>query len=330
MLRSTIVMMGIALGLVACGDETVTPTDDAGADGVDSGARIDSGTRADAGPDAGIAGDPYEAAQAAQRTMTAELCECSYMEQGFASAADCVAANLGSSQAQACDQVGYDAAPDALAHYFSCITHNNRALSTCLEAADCDTAAIDACEGVECDDPPMAAAEAYVAARGPCVAEMITGPAGTCPEGALVMTTGMAVFAGTTIGAGNDSSGGTTECGGEDAPDRAFRWAAPSAGTYVFDTVGSTFDTILYLRGACTETTTLACSDDIEVAANNLRSRTMLTMTAGQEIVVIVDGYGDAGAGDFVVNIEPMSTTPTDGGMPMDAGVADAGTTPKP
>jgi hypothetical protein len=328
-LRSTIVMMCLALALGGCDEGTVTP--DAGG-GVDSGPGVDSGTTTtDAGVDAGVEGDPFEAAATAQDRITTALCACLYMDQGYASAADCEAGEGGSTEAAACEEAGYDAARAALATYFSCQTHNNRALAACFEAAACDPGALDACEGVDCADPPMAAAEAFVTARDACVATMITGAAGTCPEGDVVMTTGAAVFSGTTIGAGNDSNGGSMTCGGEDAPDRAFRWAAPAAGTYVFDTVGSLFDTILYLRGACTDTTTLACNDDIEVEVNNLRSSVMLTMTAGQEVVVIVDGYGDVGAGDFVVNIELSTPTPpADGGMPMDGGVpmTDGGPTP--
>ncbi|AKF08040.1 hypothetical protein [Sandaracinus amylolyticus] len=303
-------MVLLALALVACGDDDggTTPMNDAG--GADGGGADAGGGTGDAGggggSDAGIEGDPFDAVQMAQVSLATTLCGCDYEAQGFASAEDCVLGNAGSTEARACDRAGWEAVSDEAAAetYFACQAHGARALSQCAADAECDAEALEECGGAECANPPEAIATAFLGAVAECVESTIVGTtASTCPEGETSSALGEAVFSGTTTLAGADLAGGTEECDGADAPDRAFRWTAPAAGTYVFDTIGSTFDTLLYLRAACDATENLACNDDVDVEAGNTRSRVMLTATEGQEVIVVVDGYSDVDAGRFVVNI---------------------------
>ena len=79
--------------------------------------------------------------------------------------------------------------------------------------------------------------------------------------------------------------------------DQLYRWRAPAAGRYVFDTVGSDFDTVLAITGAdCAET--LACSDDAE----GLQSRVEIDLEADQEVRVVISGFRGRD-GTFRLNI---------------------------
>lgn len=100
-----------------------------------------------------------------------------------------------------------------------------------------------------------------------------------------------------TLGGGSDKLNGS--CGGVDAPDRALGWTAPADGTYVFDTFGSAFDTVLYaLDGGCAGAE-LACNDDV---GGMVQSRLVLVLTEGQTVVLVVEGYAGA-TGSYVINV---------------------------
>ncbi|MCK6551504.1 hypothetical protein L6R52_37050, partial [Myxococcota bacterium] len=133
----------------------------------------------------------------------------------------------------------------------------------------------------------------------------------SCPVDAeLGSTLGQLVAASTTglVDADRGSCGGG---GGE----RRYRWSAPHDGTFTFDTLGSTFDTVLYVRDGACDGAELACNDD----SSGLQSRVDVSLVAGQTVVVWVDAYGAGDAGDFVLNVTEASS-PTDGGVPDDGG----------
>lgn len=105
-----------------------------------------------------------------------------------------------------------------------------------------------------------------------------------------------AVEMGSTVGEVNSSSG---SCGFGDAPDVAYTFTAPEAGTYIFDTEGSAFDTVLYaFDGETCEGAELACNDQ---AIGN-QSRIVLDLAADQQITVVVDGWS-TGQGDYILNV---------------------------
>ncbi|MBI4820762.1 MAG: hypothetical protein HY791_31145 [Deltaproteobacteria bacterium] len=138
-----------------------------------------------------------------------------------------------------------------------------------------------------------------------------------CPDADLGSATGR-VAAGTTFGAANRSN---PWCSYSYSGDRSYSWTAPRDGTFVFDTVGSRFDTILEITDSpsCFGPG-LGCNDN----PASFGARVTLTMYAGQTVVVTIDGYADQ-QGDFVldVNEAPPGVCPTqDIGSRVGTGVA--------
>lgn len=101
---------------------------------------------------------------------------------------------------------------------------------------------------------------------------------------------------GTTVGAGNDVEP-PPAClsiplsGGEDV---LYEWTAPAAGTYVFDTRQTPFDSVVYVLDGCGGTV-LACNDDPE-GFGVLGSRTEVALGAGQTVLVVVDSASTSGS----------------------------------
>ncbi len=102
------------------------------------------------------------------------------------------------------------------------------------------------------------------------------------------------IYTGTTGGFGNDTS---PSCTSSSAPDVALAFTAPADGNYAFDTEGTSWDTVLYLHGSCSGGE-ITCNDDF----TGLQSRVTASMTAGQTVIVIVDGYSTNG-GNFRLNV---------------------------
>ncbi len=128
-----------------------------------------------------------------------------------------------------------------------------------------------------------------------CAADPIC--AASCPDDVLSNVL-PATDGGTTAGALDENS--PTCVGYSTAGDQSWEFTAPAAGTYTFDTVGSTYDTVLYALDGCAGAE-LACNDDI--APGNLRSEITLNLAAGQTVILIVDGYG-VGSGAYTLNAQ--------------------------
>ena len=116
----------------------------------------------------------------------------------------------------------------------------------------------------------------------------------TCVDEDLGNATGAAVATGSTAGQGNDFTPG---CVMSSAADVAFVWTALVGGTYTFDTVGSTYDTVLYAREDCMGAT-LACNDDTVMT----QSQISLDLVAGQSVMLVVDGWNNS-TGNYVLNV---------------------------
>jgi hypothetical protein len=117
-----------------------------------------------------------------------------------------------------------------------------------------------------------------------------------------------------TLNQPNLLGGATCGDGGNTGAERSYRYRAPSDGFYTIDTVETEgvdepFDTLLYVRrsGDCNGAE-LACNDN--AAAGVLQSQVGLTLRAGEEIAIIVDGAGGA-RGNFQLRIGRSEQSPT-------------------
>jgi hypothetical protein len=108
--------------------------------------------------------------------------------------------------------------------------------------------------------------------------------------------------AGSTTGP-SESSASICPVGGGGGPETTFEFTAPVDGLYSIDVLeGTLFDTVLYVRDGDCSGVELACNDD--VVPSIFQSRVDLFLTAGQTIVVFVDGYSAGDFGSFVLQVD--------------------------
>ncbi len=125
-----------------------------------------------------------------------------------------------------------------------------------------------------------------------------SGLPGACPIFTMAAGAG-AIAGGSTLGLENNQGG---SCGGDGAPEAIIVWSAPTTGTWTLDTIGSDFDTVLYVRSGTCSGTEVDCNDD----SSSTQSSVTITATAGESYYIFVDGYS-SNSGNFVLNA-------TDGG----------------
>lgn len=294
----------------------------------------DAGTDARVGRDTGPAGDPFAAFRTALTEEATAVCTCIWMDNGFKNIDACVSDRLMNVYRVQCDEVGYNAARTMSAASYRCQAPAFSQFATCRTAAGCATGAAGDAARMACRDTIQAAlmscpdlpAAATDAARM-CIIDMFLGPAGTCPaSGAPWMGTG--TFMTTTLLAGDDENpfndtcfpGAMTVPGLEISADVAHRWVAPAPGRYTISTMGTDFDTILSVKNACSDMLPFVCNDDIDTMGGNVASSVVVEATsAGQEFIVVIDGFTVEASG-------PVTVVVTSGGMVPDAGVmTDAG-----
>ncbi|MEZ4431162.1 MAG: PPC domain-containing protein [bacterium] len=159
-----------------------------------------------------------------------------------------------------------------------------------------------------CDDPDACTDGAVersacpagggVRERSCVVGEWSEGPCAgaVCPAAQLAVLGQQrgALVAGTSQLAGSCGTSGIS-------PESTWSFTAPAAGDYTFDTLGSNFDTVLYLRSACGDAASeIACNDDR--GGGGTTSRITTNLAAGQRITVVVDGYNGR-VGDYFLTI---------------------------
>ena len=130
-------------------------------------------------------------------------------------------------------------------------------------------------------------------------------------------STGDEIGSGSTTGMGDDYSG---SCGGSGGADVAYLWTAPTTGRYQFDTIGSSFDTLIRLflaesggglgegvlcgsGGSSGDASDLGCDDD---SGGSLTSSLTYSVTEGTEYVVVVDGFSSGSSGEYLLSINSL------------------------
>ena len=94
-----------------------------------------------------------------------------------------------------------------------------------------------------------------------------------------------------------ESDDETLSCGTASATEALFSWRAPATDYYVFDTIGSEFDTVIALKNEC-DGAELACNNNLstDATASELVQKIML----GRNLIVAVEGFaGDQGSGQL-------------------------------
>jgi hypothetical protein len=122
---------------------------------------------------------------------------------------------------------------------------------------------------------------------------------GTCPDEDLGSTI-PSTPSNTTVGGSNFSAG---SCGGFGSNDYSYTFTAAEQGLYTFDTTGSDFDTVLYLRDGGCLGAEIACS----VSTMGSGAQITQSLAAGQDVVVTVDGDGAEGNFQLLVDFSPTS-----------------------
>ena len=170
------------------------------------------------------------------------------------------------------------------------------ASGTCFDGCpfvDCDGLCIDiSSDPLHCGRCFFPCEDGESCLKGDCVGGTCADPVcGICEAQVLAPATSLTLF-GTTFGA---QDGFTPGCAGTQSAEVSYLFTAPESGTYGFDTVGSSFDTVLSLLGpnGCFET---ACDDDTIGVA----SRVEAFLAAGDQVQVVIDGFR---LGDFQLNI---------------------------
>jgi len=124
-----------------------------------------------------------------------------------------------------------------------------------------------------------------------------SGAPPVCPTSTLGTALPITV-SGSTSGAGN---GFVPACSSSNAPEHTFTFTAPISKLYNFDTIGSSFDTVLSVLGGTCSGASLGCDDD--GAGFGTASLVSVFLNAGQTVTVIVDGFG-GGSGSYVLHVQ--------------------------
>ncbi len=84
-----------------------------------------------------------------------------------------------------------------------------------------------------------------------------------------------------------------------------FSFTAPRSATYIFDTAGSSFDTVLYAYGPACEGPELGCNDD---SNGTLAASLGLSMVAGDTVILVLDSFGETG--EWTLGVRETGTCP--------------------
>jgi hypothetical protein len=127
-----------------------------------------------------------------------------------------------------------------------------------------------------------------------------------CPQQLLTGPLPISVT-GSTLGVSNEM-GSESVCGGGQSGEHAYLFTAPAAGTYVFDTIGSSFDTSLWVYAGECGTEVLGCNNDFEAEVST-DSWIAVELDAEQTVTVAVDGWIGA-EGDYQLNVDSAGPSP--------------------
>jgi hypothetical protein len=326
---------------LACGDDDAGGVDGGPDAGADATSPVDTGTRPDAPgtdaptsdaftedafmPDDAFTPDALVADAGSDAAMSDDAGTDSGPMPGcvdFTASAAGVAAVSGTTTgmgddflSDTCDGSGPDVAilftaPEAGSYAFAANTDFDSVLA--LHDPDCDALVERACTDDTGDDLDAtistyldAGAQVIVVLDGLDVDEEgafsldITRLADTCPDALLGSGIGTALARDELTAAAGDHR--SSSCGyGGGGYDLTYSWSAPADGSYTFALENTPLDLILTLLDGDCRSPELACNDD-SVGASE--SEVTVTLSAGQNVTIVVDGFSVDELGLFDVSI---------------------------
>ena len=290
---------------------------DAGTSGIDGS--VDGATpdgAAEAGPADG-GGTPQRRLIAAEAARRAAFCRCFAGTFLFDTEAACISGLDPGPDYAACRNAAFNANPAVFGPSVACNASAQEAALACEQAAGCMIGGFNDCqlrlEQELANNAACVLDSEYFNALATCAAEEAIGdPLGDCPG---PMLSGSFIV-GDTVGSGSDYDLVDSPCfprntAGDPvnrgSADQGFQWQAQTAGDVIIDTIGSTFDTVLYLADSCTETTSIECNDDYDNGVITPRqSRIRVPVTSGQILNVVIDGFSRPAFGAAVANFTAL------------------------
>ena len=113
---------------------------------------------------------------------------------------------------------------------------------------------------------------------------------GTCAT--ATPTAGFGTFFGSTLGLTDDYQAG---CAASPSGDEVYTFVAPADGSVCVSSLGSDFDTVVYVRTDCEAgSSEIACNDDAPGLGLGVESQLQFEADAGSTYFVFIDGYGFA------------------------------------
>lgn len=247
--------------------------------------------------------DPFFTDRLVTDDWLAAECECDFADRGFPSVEACVLVETNDAEVMDC-YASVSATLDASVDYLGCFAAFTSSRAGCIRASTCDPAEVDACdmrdEEIRCCDSPTSEEFDAAMAAADLVRDCLTGGADACPVSTSVAV-GAAVFTGSTVGAGNDFEDGCAS----DAPDHSLMWTAPTAGDWIIDTAGSSFDTQIAVYQDCAAAVVRDCDTGLveDTTLPDGTTDVRVTLAADETVVIVVGGNHGAAAGSYVVNI---------------------------
>ena len=184
----------------------------------------------------------------------------------------------------------------------SCVSYLPHATVSCV-ASVCT--AVCSAGYLDCDGDPLTGCEAAIGPSNCGACDVVcTAPqfcaksfaCATCAPIDLGSTVPQTVT-GTTIGKGDQFD---SYCGYGNAPDVHYSFTAPATAAYTFDTIGSSFDTVLEVRNGGCDGPRLTCNNDGGGAGT---SKLTVSLAQDQVVTIIVDGrYGSQGS--YTLNVK--------------------------
>ena len=329
---------GPSLGCSLIADGSQFQGGDAGTTASDGG--VDGQAPDGGGPDGAVG--PQQRLIAVEAARREAFCQCFAETFLFDSETDCVEGLDPGPGYAMCRTDVFRRDPDTFGPGVACSAIAQEATLACERAAGCMPGEFNDCQlrlDQELASNRMCALDSeYFTEVAECASlEVVGDPLGDCPG---PMLSGSFIV-GDTVGSGSDYDLVDSPCFPRNAAgdpvnrgaaDQGFQWQAQTPGDVLIDTIGSNFDTVLYLTDGCDQTTSTECNDDYDNGVITLRqSRIRVPVTTGQVLNVVIDSFARQSFGAAVANFtalgcadQPTDSIPRAVGPSVFTGIIDA------